>query len=353
MNVLLVILHANPARGGAESYCVHLFRSLRARGVDARIAAATFDPSIEPAHRVQLPLKGMTRSGKYRGFLDALDSHLKKSSHDIVHAMLPVRRCDIYHPQAGVESVSLAGLPKFKQLTGGRRVLFAQIERTLLEHKRPPVVLCMSERSRQQTQTAFLIDTTRLITLYNGVESDRFVPTDAPAESPARLVMVGHDFARKGADLAIRAVAHVPEVVLDIVGKDDPAIYITLAKELGVADRVRFLGVRRNVEKLFSGAIALIHPARFEPFGMVVPEAMLMGLPPIVSKASGASEIVRDTVDGRVVEADDGFAGAIREVLAKHAAMRAACLTRRTELSYKTHLDKLLDIYEHIIDARR
>lgn len=353
MNVLLVILHADPARGGAESYCVHLFRSLRARGVNARIAASTFDETIDPAHRVPLPLEGMTRTGKYRAFLDGLDAHLKSGSYDIVHAMLPVRRCDIYHPQAGVESISLSCFSKFKQLTSRRRALLAQTERSLLEHKRPPVVLCMSERSRQQTQSAFLIDTTRLITLYNGVESDRFVATDAPIESPARLVMVGHDFERKGVDLAIRAIAQVPEILLDVVGKDDPTAYAALAKEQGAGNRVRFLGVRRDVQRLLSGATALIHPARFEPFGMVVPEAMLMGVPPIVSHVSGASEIVRDRVDGCVVETEDGYARAIQEVLAQHAPMRAACLTRRADLTYKSHLDKLLDIYEHIIDARR
>lgn len=364
MKVLLVILHADSSRGGAESYCVHLHHSLKARKVDAKLAAASFESGVDLSDRVALDFDGLTRSRKYQAFLDALESHLSETDYDIVHAMLPVRRCDVYHPQAGVESLTFPRAGALQRLTNRRRAMFARVERELLEHKRPPVVLCMSDRSRAETQSAFLIDTSRLITLYNGVESERFVADDVPTDQPWRVVLVGQDFERKGVDIAIRSIAtynrslrsgddtlRVMTPVLEVIGKDDATRYEQMARELSV--NVQFLGQRRDVENVLRGATALIHPARFEPFGMVVPEAMLMGVPPIVSKVSGASEIVRDGVDGIVVDAEDAYAGAIARVIDNHPTMRAACLKRRAELSYGAHLDKLLKIYDRIVAAKR
>lgn len=353
MKLLLVILHADSSRGGAESYCVHLYHSLKQRNIICRIAAASFQPDIDPADRVTLSFDGLTRSGRYLCFLDSLDQHLRENSYDLVHAMLPVRRCDVYHPQAGVESITFPRAHPLQRLTNRRRAWFAHVERDLLEGKRPPLVLCMSERSRLETQSTFLIDTSRLITLYNGVDSDRFTPDNTPSEVPPRLVLVGQDFERKGVDIAIRAIARVPEVCLQIVGKDDPTLYVNLAEQSGVRERVEFCGPRADVQNVLRGATALIHPARFEPFGMVVPEAILMGVPPIVSRVSGASEIVRDGIDGRIVDQESDYPSAIQNVLQNHQAMRDACLKRRNELSYRTHLDKLLKIYDRILSVKR
>ena len=50
--------------------------------------------------------------GRYLGFLNSLDAHLAGTRYDIVHAMLPVPHCDLYHPHAGIaaESVSAGHL---------------------------------------------------------------------------------------------------------------------------------------------------------------------------------------------------------------------------------------------------
>ncbi len=359
MNVLLVILHADSARGGAEGYCVHLLHALLARGVNARIAAATFEASIPKEARVPLRFDGLTRGGKYQAFLDSLDADAESQSYDVVHAMLPVRRCDVYHPQAGVEAITFprASLPQ--RLTNRRRAMFARVERQLLRDPLGPVILCLSNRTRDET-IALANNADRVLTLYNGVESDRFVRARARGgpDTPPRIVLVGQDFARKGVDIAIRALALVKgdeAPVLDLVGKDDPARYRAIARELGIEPRVRFIGASRDVPAVLSGASALIHPARFEPFGMVVPEAMLMGVPPIVSRISGASEIVRDGIDGRVVDGESAgtWARAIEDVLGRQKSYAEACITRGAELSYSSHLDKLLAIYGRIIAERR
>src|SRR5512138_18721 len=108
MEIGLVILHADPARGGAERYTVDLARDLAARGHRVTIISATRADSVpESIGGVRLRMRGVTRLGRYRAFLDALDEHLGSHRYDIVHAMLPVRRCDVYHPHAGIAAESI------------------------------------------------------------------------------------------------------------------------------------------------------------------------------------------------------------------------------------------------------
>src|SRR5437763_240307 len=107
MKIALVILHADPARGGAERYTVDLARALAAEGHDVSILASGFGEVPEEVRSVRLDAAAMTRLGQFERFLDSLQRHLAESSYDVVHAMLPVRRCDFYHPHAGVAAESV------------------------------------------------------------------------------------------------------------------------------------------------------------------------------------------------------------------------------------------------------
>ena len=62
--------------------------------------------------------------------------------------------------------------------------------------------------------------------------------------------------------------------------------------QLGVGDRVIFIGARADVEHLFAAVDALALPSLFEPFGNVVMEAMAAGLPVLCSKLTGAAELI-------------------------------------------------------------
>jgi len=75
--------------------------------------------------KVALDFHGATRTGRYKRMLKSLDDHLAVHSYDIVHAMLPVRHADIYHPHAGMA----AGMLKdWNILFNPRRRLMAEVE---------------------------------------------------------------------------------------------------------------------------------------------------------------------------------------------------------------------------------
>ena len=377
MKIGLVILHADPARGGAERYTADLASALRRRGQNVSLIASSFNESANRSDDVLLQVRGATRAGRYKRFLDQLDGFLTENTFDIVHTMLPVRRCEVYHPHAGlaVEAVEFGHLKHEASTTrmvahamnrfNRRRQRFAAVERELLTSHDPPVVLCLSEYIKGVVRKHYSLPEAKLATLFNAVDLAKFDPASRPGAGdevrrrfhiePDKIValIIAQDFARKGLRQAIVATAKVsdPRLVLVVVGKQDPATYRRLAEEHGIADRVIFAGSTDDPYSFYRAADFFVLPTRHDPCSLVVLEALAMGLPVISTAFNGACEIMADAQHGYVLKdpADtDALASAMRQVLdpTHRQSMAAACLSLRSALSYDHHLDQLLRIYE-------
>src|SRR5690606_19434072 len=84
------------------------------------------------------------------------------------------------------------------------------------------------------------------------------------------LLFVGKEFRRKGLRAIVDALPHLPEAArLLVVGGDDAAPFQARARELGVADRVTFVGHSPAVEDYFQAGDAFVFPTIYEPFGRV------------------------------------------------------------------------------------
>ncbi|HZK82898.1 MAG TPA: glycosyltransferase family 4 protein, partial [Humisphaera sp.] len=291
MHIALIILHADPARGGAERYTVDLAAALRERDHDVAMIASTFPPGDLPPGAVHLDTGPGTRIGKYLRFLSQLDQHLLDHRYDIVHAMLPVRNCDVYHPHAGIAAEALRGSRANEQgpiarviamaanRLNLRRQRFAAVERELLNGPNPPVVLCLSNYIKKRLAQYYSLPDSRLATLFNATDLTRFDPSSRPQAgdelrqrleiAPDRVValMIAQDFHRKGLTEAIVALAHVkdPRLVLLVVGKQDPASFRKLAAEKNVADRVIFAGKTTDPYSFYRAADFFILPTRHDP----------------------------------------------------------------------------------------
>ncbi|MCU1477137.1 MAG: hypothetical protein JWQ64_1830 [Subtercola sp.] len=132
----------------------------------------------------------------------------------------------------------------------------------------------------------------------------------------------------KGYDLAIRALAAIapanrPRLV--IAGGSTPGAesYASglgeLSRELGVADRVDFVGAKTRAEaaELVRCASLLLLPSHSETFGLVALEAAASGTPVVSSRASGMAVSVRDGISGVLLDSRDPsvWASAIRRLL--------------------------------------
>ena len=372
--IALIILHADPARGGAERYTIDLATTLGQRGHHVTVLAATARNLPANLKTRRLPCRAMTRLGQYDRFLNAVDEHLARSSYNIVHAMLPVRTCHVYHPHAGVAAEALAAatphppswLTPVVHAWPTRKRRFASVERDLLSSPRPPLVLCLSDYVRRQIHTHYpAIADHRLVRLFNAVDLQHFrhQPRDdeatrlrqrlSIASDDVVALMVAQDFARKGLREAIEALAsvHDPRLTLVVVGRDKVKPYRDRARQLLVADRVRFAGPAADPRAYYRAADFLLLPTRHDPCSLVVLEALAMGLPVISTAQNGACEIMCDGREGLVLQDPSDIprlADAMRSMLDPQlrSRMRDACLTLRPQLSQDQHVRRLIEAYE-------
>ncbi len=204
-------------------------------------------------------------------------------------------------------------------------------------------VVCVSSSLRDRL-AEFGVPAARLHVLRNGVDAAAFRPVEPIERSslgfatPPRqlLLMVGGLTPVKGFDLAIRALARLPDDVgLVIVGEGpDHDQLERLAVELGVAGRVRLLGPRApaDLPPLYSAADALWMASRREGLPNVVLEAMACGTPVCGVAVGGVAEVV-DRPEVGILEPDnqpESLARAARATLAAgmdRGRIRAHALT--------------------------
>jgi glycosyltransferase involved in cell wall biosynthesis len=135
-------------------------------------------------------------------------------------------------------------------------------------------------------------------------------PADDVPEGARVLLAVARLTDQKGIDVAIRALAELPDDTVLVVlgeGPERPAL-LRLARELGVEARVFLLGRVPDVAAWLGRATILVHPARWEGFGLGVLEAMLAGLPVVATDVSALPELVVDGETGVLVKPDDAEA---------------------------------------------
>ena len=146
------------------------------------------------------------------------------------------------------------------------------------------------------------------------------------------ILAAGHlnRWSHKGFDNLLRVFAMVspqhPEWRLEIAGSGEEGrgYLAQLAHELGVAERVHFLGFQRNIERVMQRASIFALSSRFEGFGMVLAEAMSQGCACVSFDCeAGPAEIITDGVDGLLVPNQDNVAMAIAvERLMVNGALR-------------------------------
>lgn len=190
------------------------------------------------------------------------------------------------------------------------RWLVTPLERLALCRGRTRRVIAISESVRNDLAKHYYrrrgVDV-----IYHGVDLETFHPSnreryraevrrewDIPDAEPVAL-FVGN--LQKGAAAAIRTVARVPAVRLVLVSASNPESERKLVSKLGIEERVRFLPATKAVHRAFAAADLFIFPTLYDPFGMVISEAMASGLPVITSRIAGASELIDHGAEGYLV----------------------------------------------------
>ena len=168
------------------------------------------------------------------------------------------------------------------------------------------------------------IDAARIRVIYNGVDPAEFYPEPQdrnelglPAKPPILLFVGDIRTPRKNLDTVLKALVKVPSAHLAVVGGTARSPYPAMACKLGLADRVHFLGFRRDVPRLMRAADISVCPSHYEACTLVLVEAMASGLPVITAEKTGGSELLEPQCGLRLADANDvhGLAAAIQSLM--------------------------------------
>ena len=141
--------------------------------------------------------------------------------------------------------------------------------------------------------------------LFNAIDVGRF-SSNKERNPSNRLTIVGSLVEKKGQDLAIQTIHYLKnkgiEVHLDVLGDGiRMEELVKLSNELQVNDLVKFHGNVNHPEHFFENSFAYLHTASYEPFGLVLLEAMASGLPVICSDGKGNRDIIVEGKNGFLV----------------------------------------------------
>ena len=113
------------------------------------------------------------------------------------------------------------------------------------------------------------------------------------------MMFIANELHRKGLGQTLEAMARNGDrrMTLHVVGKAGLGPYQSTIHRLGLDDLVRYHGPTRDVGWHLAAADLMVLPTQYEPFGLVIVEALASGVPVITSRLAGASEAVRDGTD--------------------------------------------------------
>jgi len=147
----------------------------------------------------------------------------------------------------------------------------------------------------------------------------------------------------------------VPSHLIFVGEGPDLAKAVNQVKELGLTNRVHFLGKQNNVAEVIGLADLLLLPSEKESFGLVALEAMAAGVPTIGSEAGGIPEVVRHGIDGFLATVGD------TQQMAAHAVQllrdpqlwnefsRAGMQQARTKFSAASVVEQYEEIYYRVV----
>ena len=190
-------------------------------------------------------------------------------------------------------------------------------ERDALREAR--VVICNSRRTRNDVAERLGVHESRLEVIYYGCDPSRFPPVTSDERTSARGTLGASDRPlvgfvgalgdrRKGFDTLFAAWLSLCarsdwDADLVVVGSGaDRRFWQDRAREARIDRRINFLGFRTDVPAILAALDVLVHPARYEAYGLSVHEAICRGVPAIVSASAGVAEHYPAALGGLLIQ---------------------------------------------------
>ncbi len=230
--------------------------------------------------------------------------------------------------------------------------------------RRSPTIVAVSNKVRQEL-IEIGVPESGITTIVNGVDAEEFHP--GPRErarfglpqDPVIALFAGDlKDSRKNLDTVLRAMVQVPAIHLAVAGMHERTPWPRLAVELGIAERVHFLGFQRDMPELMRSVDFLLFPSRYEACSLVLLEALASGLPVVTARSAGGAELVTPQVGIVLDDSEDTAAmvqalGALLLSAERRQIMASAARAQALQHSWHVMAARYIGLLEASAERRR
>lgn len=374
---ILIVTHVVTKNDGQGRVNYEIARAALAAGHEVTLLASQAAPELAGHPRVCFEPLGVsrlpTRLLKYQVFAWRSGAWIRahRQAFDVIHVngFIAWARADVNSVHFVHDGWYRCGFYPFRLLGGpyhAYQVIYTRLnawcERWAL--RRAEIVVPVSEKVGAEVR-ALGIDAARLQVIHNGVDIGEFSPGEPQRErfglpqAPFMLLFAGDlRVSRKNLDTVLHALARTPEHVhLVVAGILRNSPYPALAASLGLAQRVHFTDLVKDMPALMRSVDAFVFPSRYEAMSLVLLEALAAALPVVTVRTAGGAEVIGADCGIVLEQPDDAavLADAIMRLAADPGRARQMGQAARElagQFGWQTMASRYLSLYERLAASR-
>jgi len=361
--------------GGAEQFAAELTERIARNDVyEIHVLANRWKVLSDRVTFHRIPIISFPKFLTTAGFAWFADRKIRAEGFDLVHAHDRIFSADVFTMHGiphrlWIEEVRRRRLSLYDRAT-------ARVEERLVRNPRCRLFLAVSSLARERFLRAYP-EATAVEVMHPGVDLDLY---ESPRKHASRgetrlrygigpaetvILFVSMNFEVKGLDHVLASLSALrsrepsrPWRLL-VVGRGNLRKYRQIAEGLKIKDRVLFTGAleREELVRMYWTADLFCMLSEFDTFGLTVLEAMASPLPVVVSARVGAKDLVREGVNGFVVE-HPGDSGTTADIFARmldgnrRTQMAGEALRTARMHSWEAVSQRMLAVYERLLAPR-
>lgn len=306
--------------GGLQRDFMRIALECQRRGHQIRVYTLIWEGDIPPGFEVLVvPVKALSNHRRNEKLSAWMEADLARRPVDRLIGFNKMPGLDVYYAADGCFEDKAQNLRHSLYRFWGRYKHFAEYERAVFARDAKTEILMISEVQQPLFIKHYDTPLERFHLLPPGIAQDRRAPANAAeiraefrrefklADDDYLLVQIGSGFKTKGVDRSLKALAALPAELkkrtrLFVIGQDDPKVFQVQSAAQGLGEHVQFLKGRSDIPRFLLGADLLIHPAYNENTGTVLLEALVSGLPVLVSAVCGYAHYIAEADGGLVLD---------------------------------------------------
>jgi len=367
------VLHIIPSlrKGGAERMAVTICNELHARGYEVRILVFSKENAYNSFSKCPVDIVAaridLSIFGKTNAVVTDLVSYVKTFAPEVIHTHLfiaelvarwhlfprtrYITHCHDNMPQ--LRAFAFPDLLSKKRLTELYERNFICKKYSECNNRFVSISKHTQDYYLQNLPKPFAKDITLLP---NAIDMSLFYNKNTRPHDQLVIVNSGNFLPKKNSQLLVRIAfvlkkKAIPFRIIMLGDGDQKNATKSLADKLNVADCFCFAGYVDNVNECYNSATIYVHTALYEPFGLVLIEAMSTGLPVVALDGGGNADIIEDGENGYLIEAQDPelFSDRILSIWEdkeRYQRMSRNAQEHAKKYDIKTYADRLIQVYQ-------